>query len=283
MTSNTKTKPFLKWVGGKGQLLFEITQRLPPSFDVYYEPFVGGGAVFFHLVDRLTKAHLSDTNAELMNTYEVVQKHLVNLMVQLSIHKNVEYYYYQLRNADRTPEYEFWCDVERAGRFIYLNKTCFNGLYRVNAKGHFNSPFGKYDNPKILDEDTLRECSRVLNSIPVTLSCSPYQQTLSSIEKESDPKKVFVYLDPPYIPLNKTSSFVSYSKDGFSLKDHEQLLDYCNILTQMGVKWMQSNSSTPEVFSLYKNYNIHSVAAKRQVASHSSSRKPVLETIITNY
>ena len=283
MISNTKIKPFLKWVGGKTQLLPEISERLPNSFDTYFEPFLGGGALFFYLHNKISTAHLSDVNEELINTYRIVKEEINELCVELSHHSNTENYFYQIRDVDRSSEYAFWSPAQRAARFIYLNKTCFNGLYRVNSKGHFNVPFGNYQNPKILDPDVLQDCSEILNKTCAKLSCGTYDNILKSITSMPDPTTAFVYFDPPYVPLTKTSSFVGYSKSGFGLKEQEELAKFYNLLTSMGVKCMLSNSSTPTVFDLYKNYTIHSVSAKRNISSTNSGRRQVLEVLVTNY
>jgi DNA adenine methylase len=283
MTSVSSNKPFLKWVGGKTQLLPEIHSRLPTSFSVYYEPFVGGGAVYFSLANRAHTAHLSDINSDLINTYSVVKNSPDTLLTELSHHKNTEEYFYSIRNVDRSPEYAHWNTIEKAARFIYLNKTCFNGLYRVNSKGYFNTPYGKCANPKICDTETITECSLTLNSTNTTLRCGGYLDIVETISTEKDPSSVFVYLDPPYLPLTETSNFVSYSKDGFGEADHIQLADAYRKLTDMGVNCMMSNSSTPVVFDLYKNYTIHTVSARRNVASTNTGRRAVLEVLITNY
>ena len=283
MISNTKTKPFIKWAGGKSQLLPEIAKRLPDSFEHYFEPFLGGGALYFYLHDRIQTAYLSDVNEDLINAYRIVKEELNELVIELSCHGNSENYYYQIRDVDRSPEYAFWSPAQRAARFVYLNKTCFNGLYRVNSKGHFNTPFGHYQAPNILDRDVLDACNLALTKTKTTLVCGTYDTILKSITQMPDPSKAFVYFDPPYVPLTKTSSFVGYSKGGFGLKEQEDLARFYGLLTTIGVKCMLSNSSTPTVFDLYKDYTIHSVSAKRSISSTNSGRRPVLEVLVTNY
>lgn len=284
MTLPSNHKPFLKWVGGKTQLLNQISPLVPQNIDTYIEPFVGGGAVFFHLCQQIKIAHLNDINEDLINTYSVVQHDLPNLISHLKTHQLTEDYYYSIRNMDREPHFHTLTQVERASRFIFLNKTCFNGLHRVNAKGQFNTPYGAYSNPKILDEDRLLDCSSVLKLSCADLSCQTYKQFLETkLSNIPNPTTTFVYLDPPYIPLNKTSNFVGYTKNGFCQKDHQELFETADQLTKMGVKWMLSNSSSPLVYKLYKKYNIHTILAKRQIASQTKSRTPVKEVLITNY
>lgn len=275
-------KPFIKWVGGKRQLLPEIEQRLPKSIDVYYEPFLGGGALFFHIHDRIGRAHISDINAELINAYRAIQKDVQGLITELKKHVNTEEYFLEIRDADRQADYEWnWTPLEKAARFIYLNKTCFNGLYRVNSKGHFNVPFGHYSNPKIIDEENLLAVNRILNENHIEIEVKDYLKTKSEVVGHD--RQHFVYLDPPYIPLSISSSFTAYSKDGFSMDDQIRLRDYCNFLNNHGIKFMQSNSSAPIVFELYKDYQIDLVEANRSVSATNSGRAKVKEVIIRNY
>lgn len=283
MTSISDVKPFLKWVGGKTQLLPEIELRLPKTFSTYYEPFVGGGAVYFNLAHRIQTAHLSDVNADLINVYSVVKESSKELLQELSHHKNTEEHFYNLRNADRQPEYVYWTPVQKAARFIFLNKTCFNGLYRVNSKGEFNTPFGKYSNPNLCDQLTIEACSSVLNQTNTTFGAHGYADIVNMVKSKEDPSSIFVYFDPPYVPLTKTSNFVSYSKGGFGEAEHIELASVYTTLSTMGVKCMLSNSSTPLVFDLYKNYTIHTVSAKRNIACTTQGRRSVLEVLVTNY
>lgn len=278
-------KPFVKWVGGKRQLLPELDSRLPKNIDVYFEPFLGGGALFFHLAHRVKTAQLSDINEELILAYSAAQTNVCGLIDELSKHKNTSEYFSEIRDADRDHDYKWsWSPIQKAARFIYLNKTCFNGLYRVNSEGHFNVPYGKYNNPKIVDAENLYACNSVLCRPGVSLHAKGYLETLPKIEtfvlSGSD---VFVYLDPPYIPISISSSFTQYTKDGFTMDDQIQLKQYCDTLTSMGVKWMQSNSSAPIVFELYKDYNIERVSVQRNVSASSHGRGTVDETIIRNY
>jgi DNA adenine methylase len=284
-TQNLIAKPFVKWVGGKRQLLPELETRLPEKLDVYFEPFLGGGALFFHIAHRVAVAELSDINEELILAFNAAQNNVSGLIQELSKHKNTPEHFSQIRDADRDNEYKWsWTPIQKAARFIYLNKTCFNGLYRVNSEGHFNVSYGRYSNPKIVDAENLYACNSVLCRTGVFLSIKGYLDTLPKIESFiKSERNVFVYLDPPYIPITVSSSFTQYTKDGFSMKDQLQLKDYCDTLTNMGVKWMQSNSSAPIVFEMYKNYTIDRVAVNRNVAASSGARTVVDETIIKNY
>lgn len=280
-----EAKPFVKWVGGKRQLLSELDSRLPDSIDVYFEPFLGGGALFFHLAHRITKAHLSDNNDELITAYQAIKSNADLLIRELSKHKNTEEHFQQIRDADRDVDYKWnWSPIQKAARFIYLNKTCFNGLYRVNSRGEFNVSYGNYVNPKIVDVENIYACRDVLNRPNVSIVSKSYESVYSEIKSIADTgRKVFVYLDPPYIPLSVTSSFTQYNKDGFSMKDQKELKSFCDALTKMNVQWMQSNSSAPIVFELYREYNVEVVSANRSVSANPQSRKVVSETIIRNY
>lgn len=268
-----EAKPFLKWVGGKRQLLHEIVPRLP-KYSRYFEPFIGGGALFFHLQPK--NAYITDINLELINVYRIIRDDVHELIKDLKKHTNDKEYFLKIRDIDRSIEYIAWDQVSKASRFIYLNKTCFNGLYRVNSKGQFNVPFGKYANPKILDEENLLNCSRVLQD--TYIETAHFSNVLNHAQ-EGD----FVYLDPPYIPVNQTSNFTSYSKEGFGDTEHWKLKEVCDRLTKKGVKFMLSNSYTERTLSLYKDYNIYTVSASRSVNSDASKRGKVFEVICTNY
>ena len=271
------TKPFLKWVGGKRQLLDEILPRVPDNFDTYYEPFIGGGAVFFAL--EPSKAVISDINSELINAYTVLRDDCHKLIKELDKYDNTEEMYYAVRELDRDHKnyYNTTTPLERAARFIYLNKTCFNGLYRENKKGQFNVPYGKREFVTISDESTLVSCADDLISSNTQIVTSDF-----GIITKSKPGD-FVYLDPPYIPLSVTSSFTSYSKSGFGMMDQIRLRDICIDLDNRGVKWMLSNSSADAVYSLYTGFNIDEVDAKRKVSASVSGRRKVKEVLIRNY
>jgi len=265
-------KSFIKWAGGKAQMLKYI-KPLVPKFDQYYEPFVGGGAVFWSICpEDYKKALLSDSNGELMTAYKVIRDDVEDLITLLRKYPNDKDFFLQMRAImpnDLDP-------IPRAARFIYLNKTCFNGLYRVNKSGGFNSPFGKYKNPKICDEDTLRSCNRALQGIELTATY--FQNVLPEVEGA----KSFVYLDPPYVPIDKTS-FVSYSKKGFGLEQHEELAKMIEGMDKRGVKVLLSNSDTEWCRERYKGLTITEVHGRRSINSNGKGRGNVGELLIRNY
>lgn len=267
-------KPFLKWVGGKSQLLPELTRRLPTTFSRYFEPFVGGGALFFEAQPQ--HAFLIDTNPELINAYNVVRDSVEALIEDLQQHRYESEYFYHVRNVDRESNFADWSPVQRASRLIYLNKTCFNGLYRVNSKGHFNTPFGRYSNPTILDAQNLRACSRALQCARVQLG------SFDEIGRTIQPDD-FVYFDPPYVPLSKTANFTHYSRTGFDEQMQRDLQQLCYRLAEKGTKFMLSNSAAPLVLELYREFKIELVQATRAINSVASKRGPVDEVIVTNY
>jgi len=262
-------RPFLKWVGGKQQLLQQLHNQLPRKFDYYVEPFVGGGALFFSLQPK--KALIADSNGELINAYQVVRDNLEELVEALSGYTNDSDFYYQVRSLK---PYELSI-VERAARFIFLNKTCYNGLYRVNSKNEFNVPFGKYKNPAICDRGVLRSASKALQNVEI-------QATYFQSSLEDLPENSFVYLDPPYLPV-RDNSFTSYSKKGFNLEDHEALAGCFDALSNNDTKVLLSNSNTDWVKERYKDYKIIEVKARRSVNSNGKGRGEVSELLIRNY
>lgn len=267
-------KPFLKWAGGKSQLLPELVKRIPEGYTKYFEPFAGGAALFFHLQPRT--AYLVDINEDLINTYRVIKEQVDALICDLKQHVYQEDYYYRIRNIDRTEAYQSWTDVQKASRLIYLNKTCYNGLYRVNAKGQFNTPFGSYSNPTILNEANLRVCSRALrNTKLITGSFSAIARRISSDD--------FVYFDPPYAPLSETANFTGYSQGGFDASMQVKLRDLCDRLDRRGVRFMVSNSSAPLILDLYRSYKVEFVYASRAINSKGKDRGKIPEVIVTNY
>ncbi|MEM2786240.1 MAG: Dam family site-specific DNA-(adenine-N6)-methyltransferase [Candidatus Nitrosotenuis sp.] len=209
----------MKWPGGKRQLLRELLRHIPKKYGRFFEPFVGGGALFFSVKPEY--GYISDINPELINVYEVVQNNVEELIESLKKHKNTEKYFYQLRDADLSEEYKYWSKIQKASRLIYLNKTCFNGLYRMNSDGHFNVPYGFYKNPNIVDEHNLIACSVLLKKTEIALA------SFEAVEKKAR-KGDFVYFDPPYVPLNKTSSFTKYYKDDFDLDAQFALRELCD-------------------------------------------------------
>lgn len=277
MSKNKLVSPVLKWVGGKRQLLPLIKPRLPKRITSYCEPFVGGGAVLFELQPK--KAIINDINSELILVYTVIKDNVKALIELLETYPNEENFYYDLRNIDRDQtKYDKLSEIERAARVIFLNKTCYNGLYRVNNAGEFNSPFGKYKNPNIVNAPVLRAVSAYFNSSEITFSSVDFAMVLEQLHKGT-----FVYLDPPYDPISDTSSFTGYSKGGFNRGQQIQLRECCDSLNARGIKFMLSNSATDFIKEQYSNYHITTVQAKRAINSVASKRGDVDEVIITNY
>jgi len=271
---NVVCKPFLKWPGGKRQLLCDLLERFPKKYNRFLEPFIGGGALFFKV--KPVNGYISDINPDLINMYEVVKYNVHELIEDLKKHKNTEEYFYKIRSADRTEEYKHWSKVEKASRLGYLNKTCFNGLYRMNSNGYFNVPFGFYKKPNIVDEDNLLACSALLQKTEIALASF---EAVENIAQEGD----LVYFDPPYVPLNKTSSFTKYYKDDFDLDSQFVLRELCDTLTRKGVMFILSNSYTETVKDLYKNYNVKIVKANRAINCKGYGRGKINELIIPNY
>ena len=283
--TQTKSKPFLKWVGGKAQLLDQFEPYFTSAIDGgcikrYIEPFVGGGAVFFHLsnTDRIKeKSILYDNNEELINAYQIVRDHLDELILTLSVHQKMHdrEYYYKIRGQDRDPNLKL-SNIERAARTIYLNRTCYNGLYRVNSKGQFNVPMGSYKNPKILHEDILLSASTTLQKSIVEPQDFEF---VLNVAKSGD----FIYFDPPYDPLSKTSSFTSYTANNFLDSDQRRLADVYSSLTARGCLCMLSNSYTPFILDLYRDFRIETVRAARAVNSDPNGRGAIDEVLVLNF
>ncbi|MEQ9617831.1 MAG: DNA adenine methylase [Deltaproteobacteria bacterium] len=273
-------KPFLKWAGGKQQLIPQYQNFFPIEFGDYYEPFLGSGAVYFHLFNTSSlknHSYLSDNNVELINTYVVVRDNLDELMVLLKIHQashNKEYYY-EIRGLDRNDNIKL-SDVEKAARMIYLNRTCFNGLYRVNSKGYFNVPIGRYKNPKILFEDVLRTASDALQD--ANIKVQDFKYILSSPHKGD-----LIYFDPPYHPLSETSSFTSYTSGNFTDEDQRELANVFSQLSAKGCLCMLSNSYSDLILTLYKDFKIHIIQANRAINSKAHGRGKIKEVLVTNY
>ena len=276
MARNKLVSPFLKWVGGKRQIMPAIEQHLPKGIKSYIEPFIGGGAVLFHLQPK--NAIINDFNSELVNVYNVIKDDIENLIVDLQKHKNESEYFYKIRALDRTEAFENLSDVERASRIIYLNKTCYNGLYRVNNSGKFNSPFGKYKNPNIVNEPTLRAVNSYLNSNNVRIENTDYETILKEADKNS-----FVYLDPPYHPVSDSSNFTGYIQGGWGESEQVRLKEACDRLDKNGIKFLQSNSCVDFIKELYTDYQIHIIKANRAINSDGDKRGEVEEVLIKNY
>ncbi|MGN0644062.1 DNA adenine methylase [Gemmiger sp.] len=277
MKKNKLVAPVLKWVGGKRQLLETFQPLLPSKIKTYYEPFVGGGALLFHL--QPNTAYINDINPELIRVYTVIKENVESLITELEKFENTAEYFYSVRDWDRDKTYyDALTDVQKAARILYLNKTCFNGLYRVNNAGEFNSPFGNYRNPNIVNAPVLRAVSAYFNSADIHMTSTDYAEVLKSV-----PKGSFVYLDPPYDPVSDTASFTGYSKGGFSRADQTRLRKCCDDLTTRGIKFMLSNSATDFILEQYAAYNVTIVQAKRAVNSVASKRGDVDEVVVRNY
>lgn len=267
--------PFIKWAGGKKQLLEQINKYLPKKFNKYLEPFVGGGALFFYLLPN--KAILIDNNEELINCYRVIKNKIGELINSLKKHKNIKDYFYKIRSIDRIPEeFKKLTDVERASRIIFLNRCCFNGLYRVNSKGEFNVPFGKYENPKFCDEENLLAVNTVIKDIQIING--DFKECLELAEKDD-----FIYFDPPYQPVSTTANFTSYTKENFNKEDQVRLFKVYEELDNRGCKVMLSNSYNDFILDLYKKYDLKTVYAKRAINSDASGRGQIKEVLIINY
>lgn len=278
-TQNTTTiKPFTKWTGGKRQLLPVLKENIPDNFGTYFEPFIGGGALFFNELPE--KAVINDANTQLIQAYEQIRDNVEELLGYLEVHqiKNTKEYYYDLRVMDRDGRLEKLSKVEQAARLIYMLRVDFNGLYRVNSKNQFNVPYGRYSNPKIADNSLLHEISEYLNTNDITISNSDFEISIEKCETGD-----FVYFDPPYVPLNDTRSFTSYTQDGFTLEDQTRLRDNFKRLTDRGVKCLLSNSNTDVVKELYKDFNVQIIDSTHIIAAKSASRNKISEVLIKNF
>jgi len=268
-----EAKPFIKWAGGKRQLLEELTLGLP-AFENYHEPFLGGGALFFMLeaMNKVKTAYLSDSNEELINAYTVIKNDVFGLMAELAspMYINDETAYYKIRASKPTSK------TERAARFIYLNKTAFNGLYRVNSKDKFNVPFGRYGNPKILDSENLLLVHRALQKDE--LCCGDFTCVLKNAKRGD-----LVYFDPPYFPISKTSNFTSYTKDSFLEDGQFRLMKTFKALDSRGCYVMLSNSYSDFISDIYDEFEQEVVRANRMINCKGDKRGKINELIVRNW
>ena len=266
-------RPFLKWAGGKGQLVDDLLALVPRHFNNYYEPFLGGGALFFAMYRKGLledkDVHLSDINTELMYTYLSIKEDLQSVVRKLKSHKYEKNYYYKIRSQDPS---KLFPDI-LAARMIFLNKTGFNGLYRVNSMGFFNVPFGRYKNPQICDKENLKAVSRALEGVDIHITSF---ENILNIVRRGD----FVYLDPPYVPMSETAHFVGYHQNGFGADDQERLAQVFEKLDGRGVHVMLSNSDTPWVRKRYKAFRQVRFDARRSINSKAGLRGPVGELVI---
>jgi DNA adenine methylase len=271
-------QPFLKWAGGKRRLIPKIRAYVPGKYDLYFEPFVGAGAVLFELQPQT--ALINDANKELINCYQVIKHCPEKLIAHAQQHPNTKKHFYQLRSLDREPSFNALSPLERASRVIFLNKTCYNGLFRVNSRGQFNVPFSKYSNPRIIDEVTIRAVSRYLNRAKIEMSSADFEEALSGAGPGD-----FAYLDPPYDPVSDTSSFTGYNLPSFDREEQRRLKNVCDELTRRGCKVLLSNSATDFIRNLYSNkrrYTIVEVRASRNINSVGTGRGKIKELLIFN-
>lgn len=266
---NTIT-PILKWAGGKTQMLPDLLKRMPCEYNNYIEPFVGGGALFFQIAE--SGSIIADSNPELINMYKQVAANCGQVIDILKTYKNDEEQFYAVRAQDWTK-----CSViEAAARTIYLNRTCFNGLYRLNRKGQFNTPFGRYKNPTICNEEKIRAASQVLQK--AFIICGDYLDVLKRYAKQGD----FIFLDPPYIPISDYADFKRYTKEQFYEQDQRNLAKEVDRLVDLGCKVMLTNSNHPLVYELYGKYKIEVIQTRRNINSNGNKRKGE-DVIVTTY
>lgn len=278
LKSQPTLQPFTKWTGGKRQLVSVIKSLMPDNYNRYFEPFIGGGALFFDLAPKT--AYINDFNSELINCYQQIKDNPKELIDLLTRHQtnNSKDYYLNLRSVDRDNRINEMSPMERAARIMYMLRVDFNGLYRVNSKNQFNVPYRRYKNPKIVDETLILAISDYLNKNNIQILNCDFECAVKDV-KSGD----FVYFDPPYIPLSETSAFTSYTHEGVSYEEQVRLRDVFRKLDRKGAYVMLSNSSSPLVEELYKGFNIHKVDANRTNGAKSSSRGKISEIIVTNY
>ena len=279
MKHNKLVLPIVKWAGGKRQLLPEIRKYIPEKYSTYYEPFVGGGAVFFDIQPK--KAIINDVNSELINLYKVVKNNVDVLIKDLGKHKNEADYFYEVRSWDRNLDiYKQLSDVERASRIHFLNKTCYNGLFRVNQAGQFNAPYGRYKNPNIENKITLKAVSKYLNQANIEFRNTDFEEAVKGVRKGA-----FIYFDPPYDPVSDSSNFTGYAKGGFNRDEQIRLKKLCDKLNRRGIKFLLSNAATDFILDLYneEDYRIKIIPAKRTINSNGDNRGEVNEVLVRNY
>ncbi|AFS81486.1 DNA adenine methylase [Candidatus Nitrosopumilus koreensis AR1] len=279
--SNVIPKPFVKWAGGKRQLIPILNENLPKSFGTYYEPFIGGGALLFHILTErdAQKCSISDLNSDLVLAYTTIRNRIDELISSLknherNYHKDSKSYYYSVRESNPRSE------IEKTSRLLFLNRTCFNGLYRVNSKGKFNVPLGRYTNPNIVNEDNLRAVSTILQSSKVAIKCRDFEAVLGDAKKGD-----LVYFDPPYQPVSDTANFTSYTNKDFTDKDLRRLAELCDKLDSKGCKVLLSNSDSKQVAEMFsgKSWKTSKIQANRSINSNSKKRTGHFELLIKNY
>jgi len=277
----SEPKPFVKWVGGKRQLMQELENNFPKKFGTYHEPFLGGGAVMFNLLtkDPLLSCNVSDFNSDLILAYVTIRDNLEKLIESLenhskNYHKDSVEYYYHIRKQEPRQQ------IEKVSRLLFLNKTCFNGLYRVNKKGQFNVPLGRYTNPNIVNKENLTAVSKILQSEKIKISCRDFEAVLDDAKKDD-----LVYFDPPYQPVSSTANFTSYTHRDFTEDDLERLADLGDQLNSKGCNVLLSNSNSKTVKDFFskKHWKISSIDANRAINSNAQKRTGHKEIIIKNY
>ncbi len=276
----TSPKPFVKWAGGKRQLITSLEGHLPKKFGTYFEPFLGGGALLFHLLNQSPnlKCNISDLNSDLILAYITIRDKVEQLVESLERHSGKysadqrEYYYSVRESAPKN-------QIEKVSRLLFLNKTCFNGLYRVNSKGQFNVPLGRYTNPSIVNKENLISVSKILQSKNIAIRCQDFEAILDEAKKDD-----FVYFDPPYQPVSKTANFTSYTKCEFTYGDLKRLANVCQKLDKKDCKILLSNSNTKEVKKLFSSrWKVVEILANRAINSNSKKRTGHSELLIKNY
>ena len=277
----TTPKPFVKWAGGKRQLIPILNENLPETFGTYFEPFLGGGALLFHMLTERQgqKCSISDLNSDLVLSYTTIRDRTEALITSLKNHeknyqKDSKSYYYSIRESNPRSQ------IEKTSRLIFLNRTCFNGLYRVNSKGKFNVPLGKYSNPNIVNEDNLRSVSHILQSSKVAIQCRDFESVLRDAKKGD-----LVYFDPPYQPVSDTANFTSYTNKDFTYDDLSRLAELCMDLDSKGCRVLLSNSNSKEVADMFsaKPWTVNKIRANRSINSNSKKRTGHFELLIRNY
>ncbi len=274
-------KPFVKWAGGKRQLIPVLKENLPDSMGTYFEPFLGGGALLFHILMKRSsqRCRISDLNSDLVLAYTTIRDKASDVIISLKNHsknyqKNSKSYYYSIRDSNPRS------DIEKTSRLIFLNRTCFNGLYRVNKKGKFNVPLGRYSNPNIVNEENILAVSQVLQSRLVSIQCQDFEAVLDYAKKND-----LVYFDPPYQPVSETSNFTSYTNKSFTYDDLKRLTQLCLKLDSKGCKVMLSNSNSKEVSDMFteKQWKLKKITANRSINSNSKKRTGHFELLIKNF
>ena len=279
--SSVTPKPFVKWAGGKRQLIPILNENLPKSFGTYFEPFLGGGALLFHILTERKgqKCSISDLNSDLVLTYTTIRDRIDELISSLknhekNYHKASKSYYYSVRESNPRSE------IEKTSRLLFMNRTCFNGLYRVNSKGKFNVPLGRYTNPNIVNEENLRSVCSILQSSKVAIKCRDFESVLRDAKKGD-----LVYFDPPYQPVSDTANFTSYTNKSFTYEDLNRLADLCLELDSKGCSVLLSNSDSKDVADMFssKSWKIKKINANRSINSNSKKRTGHFELLIKNY